>query len=379
MLRGRNGWLPVGAGVAEGVGEHGIIRPNLFILSVNIMKNLRQAGLVLGLSAASIGSSFALDCGVVASSPSLAEFHPECNAAASAQLITGPAINQMQAISNAVSLQTGVGLGGGPLQVAQGLRGVAAGANTAKWNVWASGNRNDTGFAQTNSTFNFGGIQNAVTIGGDYRLSPVSTVGISASYDDGSVRPENGGGLKVTNVGVNVAPYFAYQFNKNYSMDAALGVGWGSLKRAGGSALFIPDYDGDTQRRFAGVNLNSGHWYGNLQVSGKASAFYSHQHNDTAVGGLDEATKYLLQGRLGVQTAYWMGNGLMPYVGLTYVNDISRNTTPGLSLDKDGFIAGVGLNYFSKGGITGGISYTSEFGRHDVINNVFTANVNVRF
>lgn len=346
------------------------------------MKNIHKIGLMLGLSLVGSGSAFAIDCTFANqySGGYYLSYHPECNVAAIGQVVTGGAIQQMQAISNAVGLQSNFTLGGGPLQVAQGLKGVAAGANNPKWNVWGSGNYNDTELSRGSANpLNFDGNQYAVTVGGDYRLSPMSTLGISASYDDGRVKPQNGGGVKVTNNGINIAPYFAHQFTKNYSVDASAGLGWGSLKRTGGSGIGIPNYNGDTERRFAGVNLNSGHWYGNVQVSGKASLFYSHQHNNTDAAGLDEATKYLMQGRVGVQTAYWMGNGFMPYVGVTYVNDMARNSTQGISLDKDGFVAGVGLNYFSKNGITGGISYSSEFGRHDVTNNVFMANMNVRF
>jgi hypothetical protein len=282
----------------------------------------------------------------------------------------------MQSISDAVSLQSGFGLGGGPLQLSQGIRGMAAGANNPKWNVWAGGNYNETELSKgAGNALNFDGKQHAVTLGGDYRLSSVSTFGVSASYDDGSIKPK-GSGLKVTNSGINIAPYFAHQFSKNYSVDASAGFGWGTLKNSG----VATPYNADTERRFAGLNLNSGHWFGNIQVAGKASVFYSHQKNDAdAPAGLAADTKYLMQGRLGLQTGYWMGNGFMPYVGVNYVNDMARNSTGSASLDKDGFVAGLGLNYFSKSGITGGISYTSEFSRQDVTNNVFTANVNVRF
>lgn len=343
------------------------------------MKQTHKTALVLGLSLAGANSAFAVNCADVAQG-GFFYYHPECNVAAVGQVVTGAPIQQMLAISQAISLQSGFGLGGGPLQVAQGLKGLSAGAATPKFNAWGSGNYNDNELSKGNANpLDFDGRQNSVTLGGDYRLSPKSTVGLSLAYDDGSVRPK-ATGIRVTNVGVNVAPYFAYQINKNYSVDAAVGLGWGSLKRSGGTGIGIPDYKGDTDRRFAGVNLNSGHWYGNFQVAGKASLFYSHQKNDADVaGGLDEATKYLAQGRLGVQTAYWLGNGLMPYVGLTYVNDIARNRTLGASLDRDGFVAGVGLNYLSRTGITGGVSYTSELGRDDVTNNVFMANVNVRF
>ncbi|MGE5492006.1 MAG: autotransporter outer membrane beta-barrel domain-containing protein [Actinomycetota bacterium] len=345
---------------------------------------MQKAGLLLGLSLMGAGSaqaqsaSPAVDCAYVAQFGYF-NYHPECNVAATSQIVTGPAIRQMQAISEAVSLQANFGLGGGPLQASQGIRGIAAGANLPKWNVWASGNYNDVDLSKgAGNAINFSGNQRVATFGADYRLSPATTFGVSAAYDDGYVRPQNGNGLKVTNAGINVAPYFAYQLNKNYSIDGSVGLGWGSQRNSGGFAL--NHYDVDTERSFAGINLNSGHWYGNWQVAGKASVFYSHQHNDADTGtGLGASSKYLMQGRVGVQTGYWMGNGFMPYVGVTYVNDMARNQTFGVSLDKDGYVAGVGLNYFSKSGITGGVSYTSEFGRHDVTNNVFMANVNVRF
>lgn len=346
------------------------------------MNKIQKSGLLFGLTLASAGSAFAQAFPSTYSCAEIAQFgyfesQPECNVAATTQLITSAPIRQMQAISDAISLQNNFTLGGGPLQVAQGLKGMAAGSNNPKWNAWASGNYNDNDFSRGgNNNLNFSGNQHALTVGGDYRLSPMSTVGVSVSYDDGHIKPQNGGGLKMTNTGVNVAPYFAYQLSKNYSVDAAAGLGWGTLKNSGVANL----YDVDTERRFAGVNLNSGHWYGNFQVAGKASLFYSQQKNDAAGNGLlASSTKYLAQGRLGVQTGYWMGNGFMPYVGVTYVNDMARNQTFGVSLDKDGFVAGLGLNYFSKSGITGGISYTSEFGRNDVTNNVFMANMNVRF
>lgn len=345
------------------------------------MKNIQKAGLVLGLSLISTGSAmaqFAYSCDYVAQY-NMYEYQPECNVAATSQIAVGASIRQMQAISEAISLQSGFGLGGGPLQASQGIKGIAAGSNLPKWNVWVGGNYNDTDLSKgVNNALNFSGNQHVVTLGADYRLSPAATIGISAAYDDGYIRPQYGNGLKVANTGVNVAPYFAYQLGKNYSIDGAVGLGWGALKNSGGVAL--THYDVNTDRSFAGLNLNSGHWYGNWQVAGKASVFYSQQHNDADTNtGLAASSKYLMQGRIGVQTGYWMGNGFMPYVGVTYVNDMARNQTFGANLDRDGYVAGIGLNYLSKSGITGGISYTSEFGRRDVTNNVFMANMNVRF
>lgn len=341
------------------------------------MNKLLKMGAALGLAIGGLGSASAADCQAVAQSGYFS-YHPECNVALQGQLLTYSPIFQMMMLNQIISLQRYLGYSNTPGQYSEGIKGLSAGADMPKWNVWGSGSNNNTGLSKASGNpLNFDGNQNVFSVGADYRLSPATAMGVSIAYDDGVAKLKNSNGQSVTNSGYNIAPYFAYQINKNYSMDVIAGFGWGELRRNGGG---MTQYRADTERRFAGANFNAGYWLGNVQLTGKASLFYSHQRNDADLANfLDASTKYVTQGRLGAQAAYWMGNGFAPYVSLAYVNDIARNSTYGVSLDRDGFVAGLGVNYFSRGGVTGGVSYTSEFGRDNVTNNVFMANVNVRF
>ncbi|MBS1191426.1 MAG: hypothetical protein H6R10_3218 [Rhodocyclaceae bacterium] len=218
-------------------------------------------------------------------------------------------------------------------------------------------------FLAGGSVLGFSGSPYALTPVGGYGLSPRSVIGVKAPRK-----------------GIDIAPYFAHRLGDNYSVDAAAVVVPAPGVRLAGSRMGIGKDGGDGERRFAGFNLNSGRWFGNVQVAGRAGMFYAHRKSDlNAVGGFGPSNEYLVQGRLGVQTAYWMGNGLLPYVGLAYVNDVARNYSLGMAPGRDGFVAGIGLNYFSKAGLTGGVSYSSEFGRSEAASNVLRANVNLPF
>jgi len=305
-------------------------------------------------------------------------YHAECNPAVNGPVISGVGLNHMNVIGQVLSQRNLGMLGDGPLAAAQGIKGMSAGAAGPSLNVWGNVNYNDLDFSSTQKNTNLGysGETLGAFVGADYRLSSAMTVGVSLGLDNSKVTPDKTT-VNVKNAGYTIAPYAAYQLSKNLSVDASLGWGQGSLKRSGGIPL---PYDGDTERMFGGVNLNYAHWMGNLQLAAKASVFYSDQHNDSSSNkALAEATKYMAQGRVGAQLGYWVGNGLMPYLGVTYVNDFARNSTAGYNIDRDGFLIAAGLNYLSKGPVSAGISYTSEVGRDHLTSDVFMANVNIRF
>lgn len=302
---------------------------------------------------------------------------PECNPAVISFLLTNGGRAQMGIINQVVSSRSGAQMG--PQQIAQGPgSGLASGDAWPRWNTWITGANNDLAYdgSQGSGSFRFDGDKQGVTLGGDYRLTAAATLGLSLSYDDGSATPKQGNGLRLDNRGYNVAPYFAYQLTPQISVDATVGWGQGTMSRSGGG---LASYSVDTQRQFAGVNLNAGYWFGNWQMTSKASLLYSAQKNDADGAQLDEALKYLAQARVGTQLGYWVGNGWMPYLSATYVNDFARNSTGGYSFDRDGFLLGLGTHYFSRGGVTAGASFVSEVGRRNTTNNVFTANLSVRF
>jgi len=313
--------------------------------------------------------------------------HPEQNPVATKQLLTEPPVQLLLMISEMLSTRHGALLGGGPGPLATGeSRGMAAGGVGPGWNAWASASYNDLGYSSNKffGTAEFDGDRQAFAVGADYRVSPALTVGLSAGYDDGSVKPDLGSGVKLTNRGYNLVPYVAYQINKSYSVDASLGWGRGEIKRRGDVNGFVPRYEADTDRLFGSINLNSGHWFNNVQISGKASLIYSEQENDADLAnGLVSDSNHLGQVRVGAQAGYWVGNGLMPYAGVTYVHDftedLTRLTPAGFSLDRNGFLLALGLNYFTPGAMSAGVSFTSEVDRDDVKNDIVMANLNWRF
>ena len=87
--------------------------------------------------------------------------------------------------------------------------------------------------------------------------------------------------------------------------------------------------------------------------------------------------------RLGAQLGYWTQN-VMPYVGVTYINDIKTPATPdgsAILTDKPGKNAvslSAGVNLFANKTLLGGIVYSSEQ-RSNSKNNTLMANIGYRF
>lgn len=326
-------------------------------------------------------ASLAFAGNVYASSCSSPYYHPECNPVASSQALTSPALTQMNTISQVLGQRMGLALGNAPASLVKGGSvGMSAGAAGVLqgWNTWASLSYNDLGYSSVQNGVNlsYSGEATSVLLATDFRLSSSTTLGISLGVDNNTVRPKDTDGLKMQNEGYTVAPYIAQVINKNLSVDVSVGWGQGQLKRSGGAPV---PYSGNTERMFAGANLSYSNWVGNLQLAGKASILYSNQHNGESNNALSEATKYLGQARVGAQIGYWLGNGVMPYAGVTYSNDLARNSAQGYRIDRDGFLLVVGANYLVKGPVSAGVSYSSELGRNHATNDVLMANVNIRF
>ena len=69
----------------------------------------------------------------------------------------------------------------------------------------------------------------------------------------------------------------------------------------------------------------------------------------------------------------------MPYIGLTYINDVSApNSIAGISNGRDAYSAALGLNIFGKD-VMGSLSYSTERGRSQSKNNVFMGSLSYRF
>lgn len=311
--------------------------------------------------------------------------HPHCfpgGSSASQAQMSGSTFQQIGAISS--SLSSRLLAGGGPTQVTNApVQGMAAGGKNA-WNAWGSVAENDTRQSFTigaNAVRNDTNITNVVA-GADYAIAPGMVFGVSGAFDrgDGSTKPTALLAKQAsTTKGWAIAPYLGYQLNKELALDASIGFGEGKLSGAGGM-----ESEGD--RLFYAANLNYSRWVKDFQFTGKLG--YLHGEEDignTKVNGATmnntAAKNKLDRWQLGVQAGYWLGNGMQPYAGLSYLADRRSSSQAGVDpIGKSAWQWALGVNFFSlASGVTGGLAYTQEDGRSNQKNNALSANIGIRF
>jgi hypothetical protein len=278
----------------------------------------------------------------------------------------------------------------GPEDTIAGLekKGMAAGDKNATFNTWITGTANNTEqyYAVANNfVTNESDIVTGV-LGADYALSPTMIVGLSLAMDGGDGFWVNASPVIVNGVGrfeskgYLMAPYFGMLITNELAADVSIGFGQGDRN-------MDDSVNADADRIFAAANLSYSKWMGNAQLTGKFGYLHAEEkYDDSVVNGIEMAgtgaKNKMDQLHAGVQAGYWM-KGVMPYVGLTYVNDVNRSTTLAClndPIDKDAFQLTLGANYISlEKGITAGLAYSVEELRSSQENNVFMANFNYKF
>ena len=269
-------------------------------------------------------------------------------------------------------------------------KGMAAGGTPNPWSVWANIDQNDSSYRYTTDQ-NIGmngktDVTNAV-FGVDYLFSPQFVFGLSGAIDnsDGHMSFNQVGQpvvrTNLDNKGWMLSPYLAWQINRLFALDVAVGMGKG--KSTWKNAQFEDKADAD--RKFAALNLSYTNQINNWQLLGKMSYLYGEEDYSSVerdgVEMLNSKTKNTLdQIRLGMQAGYVMG-GFMPYAAISYANNIRRTSDIGKDyLGRDTFIATAGLNFFSASNrLSGGIYYSQELNRKHSDNETISANINFRF
>ena len=331
--------------------------------------------------------------------------HPECfgstgSTAGASQSVSGTTLLQMQVISTAVGARfTAFQTPPGTVEN-KGRSGLAGGGMSDKLNVWGnvSGDNNKyTGgnFRPVTDPTNDHRINSSldvtnIVVGGDYLVAPTLALGLSVAFDRGTGSMEsfkngisNDGSKSITTKGTTYAPYLGWMINQDWSLDASIGWGRGDLSSSG-------NVTGDADRSFYGTNLNYAHWYGNWQITGKASYLngqekYGDIKNSGATVANTGTTNKVDQWRLGAQAGYWM-DGVLPYFGLAYSTD-SRSTSATSAvqqatadLGKSAWLWTLGLNFISlKNSMTGGIVFSQETGRTHGKRDNLMANINFRY
>jgi hypothetical protein len=313
------------------------------------------------------------------------QYHPECFGAS--QQTATVSINQTSfvqigAISNALGNRF---LASPPPSLAGLSSGRAAATPGKQWNVWGSltSNTTEQDFFRPLAGSNINIDNDALTtvLGGDLTLSSTMAAGVSVAFDRATGDSRVAGTVQnsLTNEGYMIAPYIGMSLSKELALDASVGLGQGKLSQSGGIAA-------DADRWFAGANLNYSRWVGNTQFSGKFGWMHGEEKYDNASGsgvtyaGTGAKNK-IDQFRLGAQAAWWM-NGVMPYVGLSYLTENRSTTLAGATdpIGKDAWLFSMGANFLSlSSGITGGVAYEQEFSRSNQDNYRLIANIGLRF
>lgn len=291
------------------------------------------------------------------------------------------------AISGALSGATGSRAPGGTARVPshlEGETGVAAGAASLKWNVWGALGQNNVGYSFQPARSS--GRVNLVLGGIDYTFNNNVIVGVAYTDDRTSIGTDFVAG-SVSGNGYSIAPYVAVPFGRNWVFDAS--VGWGRNKLSqiinpGAAAITGNAVDA---RFFSSLALSYAAQIGKLQWTGKGMYLFSEDKvgqftlsNNTL---MPASTTRVAQLRLGGQLAYDAG-GFAPYAGLTYIRDVQSPTQPvtgGLTPanDRDAWQVAVGVNFYSRGPLSGGVQYSQDFSRKEVKNNLLMANIAYKF
>ena len=262
-----------------------------------------------------------------------------------------------------------------------GETGTAAAGMGEKWNAWLALSHNRIGysFAPLQSS----GHVDVALVGVDYTFGNTVILGAALSGERMRVATTFNGGNLAGN-GNTFAPYLAWAINRNWVLDAALGFGSTSLDTNTGGAT------GNTRdrRSFASLGLSYNRAMGKWQLTGKGQVMAAEDRigqytlsNNTTVQGSSARTTQL---RLGGQAAYNLGNGVVPWFGLTYIYDADRTAQAPLAgqnaaNDRDAVLVQVGLNIQSKGRLYGGVTLSSEQGRSQVKNDQVLFNIGMRF
>lgn len=323
------------------------------------------AGLPISVGGASVPLSGAAPISVISCCSSTAEV---VSKVIMPQIQRATSIQQATIISNVVSniFSTRASVRpGAQIRMSLGAeKGMAAGNSPAKLNAWF--NASDSQIGNSAAATNFGGNVNNALAGLDYMFSSQLVAGVSLGYDRVSIDYNflaNNSGL--TSTGWMLAPYASYQVNDIVSVDGAIGYAEGDADTRNAGVTTTQGYT----RSFAALNLNGNYWKGDWQLTAKANYIHAEEKTGT--------TNRMEQLRLGGQVGYWT-EGVMPYASLTYVNDLSASGAIA-SADKEAWVAGIGVNLFSKGALSGGLSYTHEFERKDSKNDTIMANIGYRF
>ncbi|MBL8379429.1 MAG: autotransporter outer membrane beta-barrel domain-containing protein [Burkholderiales bacterium] len=302
--------------------------------------------------------------------------------------ISTPGLNSLSLIG-----QVGGGAARSPFAAALGQRyalgdnepqtGLAAATGASRWSIWGALGENHLAYSfqparsEGRSTLTLGGV--------DYTFANNVVLGVAATMDRTRTVFQANINSPLSSNGYSIAPYISVPLSRNWLLDASVGLGDSKIK--------VTDYnapgEGNTKsdRTYFSAGVSYAARTGSWNLTGKAN--YLQSEDKIASFTMTDRTFVpasnirVSQMRLGVQAAYNAGI-FVPFAGLTYIRDLQSPNQAALAgqnpaNDKDSFLVALGVNVYSRGMVSGGILYTTETARSQVKNDVFMANIALRF
>lgn len=287
------------------------------------------------------------------------------------------------ALSSAIAGRTAPGVSRAALD-GKATTGQAAAAGGMRWSGWFSLAQNQVGYS-FQPLRNSGNVN--LALGGiDYTFSNNVILGLAGSWDRARVSTTfNGGNLNGN--GYTLAPYIAVPFGGAWVFDASAGFGRANISQVDNNVVGGLSGSSTDRRTFGALGLSYATAIGKWQFTGKGNYLTAEdkvgQFTLSNGATVSTSTTRISQFRIGGQAAYEAGL-FVPFAGLYYVNDIQRPTQSpvgGVSAanDRDGWLVQLGINFYSKGPVSGGLMYSTETSRKEVKNNQFMANIAIRF
>ncbi len=266
-----------------------------------------------------------------------------------------------------------------------GETGQAAAAGSTRWNAWGALGQNQIGYSFT--PLRSSGKVNLVMGGVDYTFGNNIILGVAYTDDRTRVDTQFNNGTLGGN-GYSIAPYIAVPFARNWVFDASMGWGRNRISQVDNTTPGIVLTGNTTDVRFfSSLALSYAAQVGKLQWTGKGMYLFSEdklsqftQSNNVLV---PSSTTRVAQMRLGGQLSYDAG-GIVPYAGLTYIYDTQAPTQPVFggvnpANDRDAWQVALGVNFYSRGPLSGSVQYSQDTNRKEIKNNLLMANIAYRF
>ena len=303
---------------------------------------------------------------------------------------------QVQAVTNDISNRVGDALRGRGrgfrrtttgLMFEETIEGRNAGDGISGFGLWSSYSYSD--FDNDLSSTALDGSRHSILAGVDISPWDRTLFGVAVGYENSDIDTGFNNGNQQSD-GFTIAPYAGFLLTDLMSVDASLGYSRVSVDQyrtdpATGARI---NSDPASDRWFAMANFNLfkayrqwffGAQFGHLYMRNTQNSFI--ESNGVV---RPKVVNKLSQLHLSGDVAYSLGQ-FEPFARLTYEYDysVTRVTVvgggPQPSNDDDGLVLGLGVRYFSSGGISGNLEWNKRLDRDNFDEDIFMLTIRGEF